>query len=97
MLIAKHITWWGGDQNDYRYVMAIIPYLTIPLGCLLVENFFMGFIFVIILGSISLGMVMIRLLVLTVTDNDLKACNGIVDYIKLVFSGLFVRKMKNDF
>lgn len=93
LLISKHITWWGGDQNDYRYVMAIIPYMTIPLGCLLVENFFIGSVLVIISGSISLGMVMIRLLVLTVTDNDLKGCNGIVDYIKLVFYGLFVRKV----
>jgi hypothetical protein len=93
LLISKHITWWGGNQNDYRYVMAIIPYMTIPLGCLLAEHFFMGFIFVIISGSISIGMVMIRLLVLTVTDNDLKACNGVVDYIKLIFSGLFLRKI----
>jgi hypothetical protein len=108
LIISKHITWWGGDARDHRYMTAILPYLTIPIA-FSIQLFRQLWPVMIVLAIISAFTVMIRISMFTVTMKDIrkiepslsikeKGLLGLIkprylpQYLNLIFKGVFLRK-----
>ncbi|VVB82622.1 Uncharacterised protein [uncultured archaeon] len=71
LLIAKHKTYFAGGGGDYRYLSSIIPYLVIPIGFFLVKLSFLWPL-VLLFAILSLVMMTVKMLALTITEDDLK-------------------------
>tara|TARA_Y100000034_G_C6889339_1_gene408855 strand:- start:1615 stop:2424 length:810 start_codon:yes stop_codon:yes gene_type:complete len=107
LLVSKHKTYWAGGGGDYRYLSAMIPYIVIPIG-LLLENNFVLWPGVLIFSLASFMIVAIKMSVLTIKIDDLKKINSgtgkekiskllkikdIPSLVGLVFKGIFIRKI----
>jgi len=100
LLISKHKTYWAGGGGDHRYISSLIPYLTIPIGLVLVNLNFLWPL-VLIFSIVSFVIVILKMSVLTISVKDLKRINpslkfGVKDIGKvggLIFESLFIRKI----
>lgn len=82
LFISKHKTWWGGGAEDYRYLTSMIPYLAIPVG-LSMKYLPSLWPIILLLALISLIMVVSRMIILTVSIDELKKIDPeIIEKIK---------------
>lgn len=77
LLVSKHKTWWGGGARDYRYLSSMIPYITIPIG-LSMKNLYVLWPLMLLLSLLSLAMIISRIILLTISIDDLKKIDPII-------------------
>jgi hypothetical protein len=95
LLISKHKTWWAGGGGDHRYLISLLGLIVIPIG-LFLDNFKSLWPLILFWASVSFIMVVIKMLALTITSEDLnklKNRNKIIGIVYMVFQGLFIRKI----
>jgi hypothetical protein len=82
IVMSKHKTWWAGGAGDYRYLSAIVPFLVIPIIFALVNLPFL-LPLAIILSVISLIMMISKMILLTITPEDLHRLDeGLLQKVK---------------
>jgi uncharacterized membrane protein YjfL (UPF0719 family) len=96
LLISKHKTWWAGGGGDHRYLISILGFIVIPIGLFLNEFRFL-WILILFWAIVSFVMVILKMMVLTIDSKDLTELNNNKNkaegVIKLIFHGLFIRKI----